>query len=100
MWAKIDQPAFFQFLFLIRTSWNWNIKQINIVITLLFGLLNKIIYIKQYHGFVPDILVCQLKQVLYSLNQASQVWYSIIQDFSQGKKVYNHRVWPEYIYLY
>lgn len=57
----------------------------DVVTAFLYGLLNKIVYIEQAHGFVQNVIVCQLKRTLYRLKQAPRVWYSVIRDFLKEK---------------
>ena len=67
------KPILFCLLFFIKASRNWYIKQMDVVTAFLYGLLNKIVYIEQAHGFVQNVIVCQLKRTLYRLKQAPRV---------------------------
>lgn len=59
----------------------------DVVTVFLYGLLDKIVYVEQPHGFVQVILVCQLKRALYGLKQAPRVWYLVIWDFLKEKSL-------------
>ena len=57
----------------------------DVVIAFLYGLLDEVVYVKQPHGFVQGVLICQLKRALYGLKQARKVWYLVIRDFLKEK---------------
>ena len=54
---------------------NWEIDHIDVKTIFLNPLLNEIIYMTQPEGFEFGDHVCHLRKALYSLKQASQVWY-------------------------
>lgn len=81
----VVKSASFRSLFSIGVSCNLQIKQMDIINTFLYGLLDKIVYIEQSHGFVQGILICWLKQALYSLKQTLRVWYLVICNFLKEK---------------
>ena len=51
-WASIVKSASFQLLLLIRILRILHIKQIDVVIAFVYGLLDKIVYVEQPHEFV------------------------------------------------
>ena len=79
----IIKQATFRLVFSIAVLCDWKIHQLDIHNAFLNDVINEEVYMKQPSGFVDSTLpsyVCRLHKSLYGLKQASQAWYTHLND--------------------
>ena len=82
IYASIIKPKTLHILFAIITHRNYQIHEMNIIMTFLNNILKEIIYIKQIEGFVDSEYsdwVYLLRKALYELKQFIFEWYNIFK---------------------
>lgn len=71
----------------LSTQMSWNIHKMDVKTTLLNGMIEEEVYIEHPEGFETlnhELHMCQLKRVLYGLNQAPCAWYTRIDSYFTG----------------
>lgn len=76
IFAAVVKPMAFRVLFAIATYYNLNIDQMNIKTTLLYGIIDQLVYVQILKGLETNAnkgMVCKLLKALYGLEQASKL---------------------------
>ena len=74
----------FRVLFAIAVFYNLDIDQMDIKTAFLYGLINKLIYVKLPKGMETKAnknMVYKLLKVLYNLKQSPRLWYKKLSAF-------------------
>lgn len=76
------KPISYKCFFALEVKRSYQIHHLDRVTAFLYGFLDKIIYVKQFHLFVTKLnKVCKLMKVIYRLKQASHIWYMTFIKF-------------------
>lgn len=87
----------------LAVTYGWSIHHMDVVTTILNGILTETIYMRQPPGFIKlgcEDLVCRLIRAIYGLKQSPQAWYSKIDNFLYDNGWCRSTVDPTLYFLY
>ena len=80
--ASVVKPIRYKAIFAIAAANDWEIYQMDVKITYLYGRVDEEIYVEQPTGLDDgSTRVCKLKKAFYGLKQSSRIWYETITTF-------------------